>query len=177
MKPKNIVAEEKFLKFNGHPVEAMAFVKDFRDTFNKTGWDMNKTFSDFIFKIEMELQRNKFLDKDFNETYFYTHLKKTGELLEFKEYVIEYNIRSGCGKKAYSAVVILDVKNEFNQDTFDDMMSYETHHLQSDGSHYYLEQDLEGRRGDGGQNVIYDRAWVRSPREGKDFLRYLEQNL
>jgi membrane-associated HD superfamily phosphohydrolase len=176
MKPNNILVKEQYLQFNGHPVEAMAFVNDVRNTHKEAGWDMNKTFNDFVFKIKKELQRNKFLDEDFNETYFYNHLKKTGELLEFKEYVIEYNVRSRCGKKAYSAV-ILDVKSEFSQDTFDDMLSYQTHTLQSDGSHYYLEQDLEGRRADGGQNVFYDRAWVRSPREGKEFLRYLEQNL
>jgi hypothetical protein len=50
--------------------------------------------------------------------------------------------------------------------------------LIEDGSVYYLEQDLEGRRADkGNQGVIYDRAWVRSPQEGKEFLRYLEANL
>lgn len=92
-----------------------------------------------------------------------------------REYVIEYNIRSLCGKKAYSAVV-LDVEKEFSQDTFKDMICF-ARHKTKDGSIYYLEQDLEGRRGDGGQNIFYDRAWVRSPMEGKDFLRYLEKNL
>ena len=39
-------------------------------------------------------------------------------------------------------------------------------------------EDLEGRRADkGNQNVFYDRAWVRSPKEGREFLRYLEANL
>jgi hypothetical protein len=94
----------------------------------------------------------------------------------FNEYVIEYNIRSLCGTKAYSAVII--DKKEFGSD-FDDMLSYENlHELQEDGSHYYLEQDMEGRRADkGNQGVIYDRAWIRSPKEGKEFLRYLEANL
>ena len=97
----------------------------------------------------------------------------------FNEYVIEYNIRSLCGTKAYSAVII--DKKEFGSD-FDDMLSYfgstSTHELKEDGSVYYLEQDLEGRRADkGNQGVIYDRAWVRSPKEGKEFLRYLEANL
>jgi hypothetical protein len=93
----------------------------------------------------------------------------------FNEYVIEYNIRSLCGTKAYSAVII--DKKEFGSD-FEDMLSYQTHELKEDGSVYYLEQDLEGRRADkGNQGVFYDRAWVRSPKEGKEFLRYLEANL
>ncbi len=93
----------------------------------------------------------------------------------FNEYVIEYNIRSLCGTKAYSAVII--DKKEFGSD-FEDMLSYTTHEVKEDGSVYYLEQDLEGRRADkGNQGVIYDRAWVRSPKEGKEFLRYLESNL
>jgi hypothetical protein len=90
--------------------------------------------------------------------------------------VIEYNIRSLCGNKAYSAVII--DKKEFGSD-FDDMLSScFTHELTEDGSVYYLEQDLEGRRADkGNQGVFYDRAWVRSPKEGREFLRYLEGNL
>lgn len=94
----------------------------------------------------------------------------------FNEYVIEYNIRSICGTKAYSAVII--DKKEFGSD-FDDMLSYDTlRNLEEDGSHYYLEKDLEGRRADkGNQNIFYDRAWIRSPKEGKEFLRYLESNL
>ena len=95
---------------------------------------------------------------------------------KFNEYVIEYNIRSLCGTKAYSAVII--DKKEFGSD-FDDMLSYDSRHeLSEDGSVYYLEQDLEGRRADkGNQNVFYDRAWIRSPKEGREFLRYLEANL
>ena len=109
----------------------------------------------------------------------FTQMLEERHYSNFKEYVIEYNIRSLCGHKAYSAV-ILDVKKEFNQDTFDDMLSYDEslHELASDGSIYYLEQDLEGRRADkGNQGVIYDRAWIRSPQEPKEFLRYLEANL
>lgn len=93
----------------------------------------------------------------------------------FNEYVIEYNIRSLCGKKAYSAVIIN--KKEFGSD-FEDMLSYTTQEVKEDGSVYYLEQDLEGRRAqEGNQGVIYDRAWIRSPKEGIEFLRYLEANL
>jgi hypothetical protein len=93
----------------------------------------------------------------------------------FNEYVIEYNVRSRCGKKAYSAVII--DKKEFGSN-FDDMLSYESCEKSDDMSMFYLEKDLEGRRADkGNQDVIYDRAWVLSPKDGKEFLRYLESNL
>jgi len=106
---------------------------------------------------------------------FATHLENRF-YSNFNEYVIEYNIRSLCGTKAYSAVII--DKKEFGSD-FEDMVSYHiAHEVKEDGSVYYLEHDLEGRRADkGNQNVLYDRAWVRSPKEGKEFLRYLESNL
>jgi len=105
---------------------------------------------------------------------FATHLENR-HYVNFNEYVIEYNVRSLCGKKAYSAVII--DKKDFGTDDFEDMLSVCDHQL-DDGSEYYLEQDLEGRRSDkGNQGVIYDRAWVRSPKEGKEFLRYLESNL
>jgi hypothetical protein len=105
----------------------------------------------------------------------FTEMLTERHYADFNEYVIEYNIRSLCGTKAYSAVII--DKKEFGSD-FEDMISYETHELTEDGSVYYLEQDLEGRRADkGNQGVFYDRAWVRSPKEGKEFLRYLEGNL
>ena len=105
----------------------------------------------------------------------FTNMLKERLYSNFNEYVIEYNIRSRCGTKAYSPVV-LD-KKEFGSD-FENMMSYQNHELTEDGSIYYLEQDLEGRRSDkGNQDVIYDRAWVRSPKEGREFLRYLESVL
>ena len=106
----------------------------------------------------------------------FTDMLKERVYSNFNEYVIEYNIRSLCGEKAYSAVII--DKKEFGSD-FEDMLSYATtHELREDGSVYYLEQDLEGRRADkGNQGVFYDRAWVRSPKEGKEFLRYLESVL
>ena len=106
----------------------------------------------------------------------FTDMLKERFYSNFNEYVIEYNIRSLCGTKAYSAVII--DKKDFGSD-FEDMLSYNTtHELKEDGSVYYLEQDLEGRRADkGNQCVIYDRAWIRSPQEGKEFLRYLESNL
>jgi hypothetical protein len=105
----------------------------------------------------------------------FTDMLKERLYSNFNEYVIEYNIRSRCGTKAYSAVII--DKKEFGSD-FEDMLSYQTHELTEDGSMYYLEQDIEGRRADkGNQDVIYDRAWIRSPKEGKEFLRYLESVL
>ena len=105
----------------------------------------------------------------------FTDMLKERFYSNFNEYVIEYNIRSLCGEKAYSAVII--DKKEFGSD-FEDFISHTTHEVKEDGSVYYLEQDLEGRRADkGNQGVLYDRAWVRSPKEGKEFLRYLESNL
>ena len=105
---------------------------------------------------------------------FTTHLEDR-YYANFNEYVIEYNVRSRCGEKAYSATII--DKKEFGSD-FEDMMMNWNHGIEEDGSMYYLEQDLEGRRADkGNQDVFYDRAWVRSPKEGKEFLRYLEANL
>lgn len=110
---------------------------------------------------------------NFELDYFAEHLQSRLP----KEYVIEYNIRSLCGNKAYSAVV-LDIDKEFSRESFNDMISY-ARHKTKDGSVYYLEQDLEGRRADKGNqsSIIYDRAWVRSPMEGKEFLRYLENQL
>ena len=106
----------------------------------------------------------------------FTTMLEERHYANFNEFVIEYNVRSLCGTKAYSAV-ILDVK-AFGRDTFEDMMSYAKHELTEDGSIYYLEQDLEGRRADkGNQGIIYDRAWIRTPQEEYDFLRYLESNL
>ena len=106
---------------------------------------------------------------------FATHLEERF-YSNFNEYVIEYNVRSRCGEKAYSATII--DKKEFGSDFEDMVSSCFTHELAEDGSIYYLEQDLEGRRADkGNQDIFYDRAWVRSPKEGKEFLRYLEANL
>jgi hypothetical protein len=111
-------------------------------------------------------------DKDLES---FTDMLKERMYSNFNEYVIEYNVRSRCGTKAYSAVII--DKKEFGSD-FDNMISYQDHELVDDGSIYYLEQDIEGRRTDkGNQDVIYDRAWVLSPKEGKEFLRYLESVL
>jgi hypothetical protein len=144
---------------NGHSERLIA-------NFNKIGKHFDVTELPILLEYWMDDQDlESFTDMLFERYY-----------ANFNEYVIEYNIRSLCGTKAYSAVII--DKKEFGSD-FDDMLSYETRHEAiEDGSVYYLEQDLEGRRADkGNQGVIYDRAWVRSPKEGKEFLRYLESNL
>ena len=136
------------------------------EEFNKIGKHFDVT--ELLILLEGWMDNQDLRDfTNFLEERFYSN---------FNEYVIEYNIRSLCGTKAYSAVVI--DKKEFGSD-FDDMLSYDTlHELEEDGSVYYLEQDLEGRRADkGNQGVFYDRAWVRSPKEAKEFLRYLEGNL
>lgn len=143
---------------NGHD-------KKLIEKFNKIGKHFDVTELPNLLESWMD-------DQDLQD---FTNFLEERRYSNFKEYVIEYNIRSLCGQKAYSAVII-DSK-EFGSD-FDDMFSYSTHELTEDGSIYYLEQDLEGRRADkGNQGVFYDRAWVRSPKEGKEFLRYLEANL
>ena len=144
---------------NGHSKRLIA-------KFNKIGKHFDVT--------ELPILLESWMDEDDLDSF--TTMLEERHYANFNEYVIEYNIRSLCGTKAYSAVII--DKKEFGSD-FDDMLSYETlHELSEDGSVYYLEQDLEGRRADkGNQGVIYDRAWVRSPKEGKEFLRYLESNL
>ena len=144
---------------NGHS-------KRYIEDFNKIGKHFDVT--ELLILLEGWMD-----DQDLRD---FTNFLEERHYANFNEYVIEYNIRSLCGTKAYSAVII--DKKEFGSD-FDDMLSYETRHEAiEDGSVYYLEQDLEGRRADkGNQGVIYDRAWVRSPKEGKEFLRYLESNL
>jgi hypothetical protein len=85
-----------------------------------------------------------------------------------KDYVIEYNVRSMCGQKAYSAVAI--PVEAFGQMTFNEMISHKNF------KEYYLEQDLEGKRSNG-QDVLYDRAWVRSSDDPENFIKYLENRL
>jgi len=84
------------------------------------------------------------------------------------EFVIEYNVLSHCKGKAYSAVT-LDA-SEYGKETFDDMIS----HKQFD--EYYLEQNLDGMRKNG-QEVWYDRAWVRTEKSPQEFLKFLEDRL
>lgn len=149
----------KFYGDNGHN-------KNLVDNFNKIAKHFDVT--------ELPSLLESWMDEDDLDSF--TTMMEERFYSKFNEYVIEYNIRSLCGQKAYSAVII--DKKEFGSD-FEYMLSYDTlHELEEDGSVYYLEQDLEGRRANkGNQGVIYDRAWVRSPKEGKDFLRYLESNL
>ena len=143
---------------NGHSKRLIA-------KFNKIGKHFDVT--------ELPLLLESWMDEQDLESF--TDMLEERFHSNFNEYVIEYNVRSLCGEKAYSATII--DKKEFGSD-FEDMMMTWNHGIEEDGSMYYLEQDLEGRRADkGNQGVIYDRVWVRSPKEGKEFLRYLESNL
>jgi hypothetical protein len=67
MKAANIKTSNNYLSFDGHPNDAIRFVNEIRETFDKAGSDMGKTLNDFIFGIEVALQNAGYLDKDFNE--------------------------------------------------------------------------------------------------------------
>jgi hypothetical protein len=57
-------AQEKFLRFAGTTQEAFDFVERMGDA--TRGVDLPKVMSDFIFAIEVQLQREGFLDENFN---------------------------------------------------------------------------------------------------------------
>jgi hypothetical protein len=67
MKAANIKISNNYLSFDGHPNDAIRFVNEIRETFDKSGSDMGKTLNDFIFGIEVALQNAGYLDEDFNE--------------------------------------------------------------------------------------------------------------
>lgn len=60
-----IETTEKYLAFSGRSCDAQQFVKGIRQAFD--GTDMPKVLNDFLFGIEMELQRAGILDENFNE--------------------------------------------------------------------------------------------------------------
>jgi len=64
---ENIKTSNKYLSFSGHPIDAIRFVDEIRETYDKAGRDMCKTLNDFIFGIEVTLQEAGYLDEDFNE--------------------------------------------------------------------------------------------------------------
>jgi hypothetical protein len=57
-------AQEKFLRFEGTPQEALDFVERMVDA--TRGIDLPKVMGDFIFAIEVQLQREGVLDTNFN---------------------------------------------------------------------------------------------------------------
>jgi hypothetical protein len=61
-----ITAQEKYLKFDGLPNDALRFVDDIRNVFDASGNDMPKVLNDFVFNLEVALQNIGVLDDDFN---------------------------------------------------------------------------------------------------------------
>lgn len=59
-----IQAQEKYLKFDGLPADALSFVDSIRSVYD--GGDMPKVLNDFVFNIEVALQNAGILDDDFN---------------------------------------------------------------------------------------------------------------
>jgi hypothetical protein len=61
-----IEANEKYLSYKGDAEYAIKLVEDVRTAFQCSGMDMPKMLNDFVFNIEMELQRQGKLDEEFN---------------------------------------------------------------------------------------------------------------
>jgi hypothetical protein len=61
-----INAQEKYLQFDGLPVDALNFVESIRSVFDGSGNDMPKVLNDLVFNIEVALQNAGVLDDDFN---------------------------------------------------------------------------------------------------------------
>ena len=59
-----IYAQEKYLKFEGLPADALSYVDSIRSVY--AGSDMPKVLNDFVFNIEVALQNIGVLDEDFN---------------------------------------------------------------------------------------------------------------
>jgi hypothetical protein len=62
---KIIKAREKYLSYSGDTDYALQLVNEIQQAF--CGADMPKMLSDFLFNIEVALQNEGVLDKDFNE--------------------------------------------------------------------------------------------------------------
>ena len=63
---ERIHAQEKYLRFDGLPNDALSFVDDIRNAFYASGGDMPKVLNDLVFNIEVALQNAGILDDDFN---------------------------------------------------------------------------------------------------------------
>jgi hypothetical protein len=61
-----IYAQEKYLKFEGLPNDALSFVENVRNAYDESGNDMPKVLNDFVFNLEVALQNIGVLDQDFN---------------------------------------------------------------------------------------------------------------
>lgn len=64
---KVITTREKYLSYKGDTDYALELNDEIRKAFAIAGMDMPKMLNDFLFGIEMQLQREGILDKDFNE--------------------------------------------------------------------------------------------------------------
>ena len=56
---------EKYLRFEGLAEDALSFVESMREIQDDTGIEFPKVFRDFIFSIEVALQREGVLDENF----------------------------------------------------------------------------------------------------------------
>lgn len=61
-----MIVIEKYLRFEGLSADALEFVDSMREIQDDTGIEFPKVFRDFIFNIEVALQREGILDEDFN---------------------------------------------------------------------------------------------------------------
>jgi hypothetical protein len=59
-----IHAQEKYLRFDGLPADALSYVDSIRSVYANS--DMPKVLNDFVFNIEVALQNAGILDVDFN---------------------------------------------------------------------------------------------------------------
>ena len=64
---RNIQVTYKHFSFDGSPEEAISFVDEIHEAYQKTGTDMSKTLHDFVFAIEVALQNAGHLDENFSK--------------------------------------------------------------------------------------------------------------
>jgi hypothetical protein len=62
-----IQESEKYLSFNGSPIEAIQFIEEIRGAYSESGGDIGRVLNDLLFKIEVALQNAGYLDDNFNE--------------------------------------------------------------------------------------------------------------
>jgi len=62
-----IEASENYLSYSGDIAYALEITKSLRHAYDDSGAEMPKMLSDFVFNIEVELQRHGIIDEDFNE--------------------------------------------------------------------------------------------------------------
>ena len=60
-------ATENYLSYSGDIAYALEITKSLRHAYDDAGLEMPKMLNDFVFNIEVELQRHGVIDEDFNE--------------------------------------------------------------------------------------------------------------